>query len=111
MSDLPLHVGSTGGRCAAGGPVCVPVGFPAGAGRRGAGGGESTRRAGRAARDLPLRVAGEPLVDSGRADLVDARQLGLRFGGILALVRLGVAVEVQVDHHVPLGLTVGERAT
>ena len=69
-------------------------------------GGEGT---GGGAGDLPL--GGEALSNGGGADLVSAGDLGLLdVGGVLVLLGLGVAVEVQVSHDVPLGLAVGEGA-
>lgn len=84
--------------------IPAAVGGSAGGAR---GGGEGTSVG---AADLP--VVGETALDGTSANLIGTRDLGLLLvGGVLVLLGLGVAVEVQVGHDVPLGLTAGESAT
>lgn len=60
------------------------------------------------ASDLPLLT--EAISGRGGTDLLGARGLGLLDGGVLVLLGLGVAVEVQIGHDVPLGLAGSEGA-
>ena len=120
-SNLPLTSSLSGGSVSrpasvasldgggAGGPVgtvLVP-GSASGDASGGRGGGEGR---GVGARDLPL--VGEATLDGGGANLVGTGDLGLLdTGGVLVLLGLGVAVEVQVGHDVPLGLAGSEGTT
>lgn len=117
VEDLPLGGGSGGSLGApaliagllstlarGGGPV-RGIGVPGGAGGSSLGSEGTSRGAG----DLPL--GGEASLDSGGANLVGAGDLGLLdTGGVLVLLGLGVAVEVQVGHDIPLGLAGSESA-
>ena len=101
----PALVAGLLGRLARGGGPVRGIGVPGGAGG-GSLGGEGT---GRGARDLPL--AGEAGLDGGGANLVGTGDLGLLdVGAVLVLLGLGVAVEVQIRHDVPLGLAGSEGA-
>lgn len=103
--STPALVASLCLASAGGGPV-GGVSVPAGA-RGSSLRGEST---GRCARDLPL--AGEAIGNSRGTDLVGARDLGLLdTSAVLVLLGFGVAVEVQIGHDVPLGLTRREGTT
>lgn len=114
MQDLPLGSGLGSGLSAPalGGLLlarCGPVSsisIPAGA-RGSSLRSESTSGC---ARNLPL--AGEAIGNSGGTDLVGAGNLGLLdTSAVLVLLGLGVAVEVQIGHDVPLSLTGSESAT
>jgi hypothetical protein len=97
-----LDVASTSGGSPVRGRLSVP-----GSTRGSSLGGEST---GRCARDFPL--AGEAVGNSSGTDLVGTRDLGLLdASAVLVLLGFGVAVEVQIGHDVPLGLTGSEGAT
>jgi hypothetical protein len=98
-----LRIASSGSS-ASGSPVrCLSI--PAGA-RGSSLGGESTSRC---AGDFPL--AGEAIGNGLGTDLVGARYLGLfDASAVLVLLGFGVAVEVQIGHDVPLGLTGSEGA-
>ena len=72
---------------------------------------ESRDTTGSAAWNLPLGVAAKALIDSLRSDIVDAWNLVLVLAcRVLVLFGLGVAVEVEIDHDVPLGFTVRKGA-
>ena len=119
-SNLPL--GLTGGGLSlspvtgrggsAGGPVTT-VSLPAGgtsSSSGSAGGGEgSAGVTSTGGGGVPV-LTGETGLDGGGANLVGAGDLGLLDGGVLVLLGLGVAVEVQVGHDVPLGLAGSEGA-
>jgi hypothetical protein len=101
----PALVAGLLGRLARGGGPVRSIGVPGGAGG-GSLGGEGT---GGSAGDLPL--AGEAGLDGGGANLVGTGDLGLLdVGAVLVLLGLGVAVEVQISHDVPLGLAGSEGA-
>jgi hypothetical protein len=101
----PALVAGLLGRLAGGGGPVRSIGVPGGAGGGSLGGEGTGGRAG----DLPL--AGEAGLDGGGANLVGTGDLGLLdVGAVLVLLGLGVAVEVQISHDVPLGLAGSEGA-
>lgn len=106
---LPLASSSSSGRgfalgswLARSSPVTT-VSIPASAG-----GSTSSSEANTGTLDLP--VAGECSLGGTSASLVSAGNLGLLDSGVLVLLSLGVAVEVQVGHDIPLGLAGGQGA-
>lgn len=94
---------------AAGSPVStlsIPAGGSSSTGSA-SGGSEGTSVG---AGNLPLVV--ETALNSSSANLVSTWNLGLILaGGVLVLLGLWVAVEVQIGHDVPLSLTAGDGAT
>ena len=95
--------------CSTGSPVGT-LGVPAASG-----GGSATSASGSGERtsvtaaDLPL--VAESAVHCSSSDLIHTRHLALILtGGILVLLSLRVAVEVQISHDIPLSLAVGKSA-
>ena len=109
LQPLPLHIGVGVGSLgrSSRSPV-LTVALPASvrsssvSGRR-----ESTNASGTLY--FPLGIPTKALVDGGRANLIGARDLALLL--FLVLFSFGVAVEVQIDHHVPLCLPRRESAS
>jgi hypothetical protein len=100
-------LGSGSSRGARGGSPVGTISVPGAASGGSSLRGESSTSGG--AGNLPL--AGEASLNGARADLVSAGDLGLlNAGGVLVLLSLGVAVEVQIGHDVPFGLAAGEGA-
>lgn len=96
-------------RGGAGSPVGT-ISLPAG-GTNSSGGSSEGSAGGTSAGSVHIPVlTSEARLDSAGADLFSAGDLGL-IGNLLVLLSLGVAVEVQVDNGVPLGLTGGQGAT
>jgi len=97
----------SGGLSGTGGSPVGRIGVPAAAGSLSSSLGSEGTSSG--ARDLPL--AGEASLDGTSANLIGAGNLGLlHTGRVLVLLGLGVAVEVQIGHDVPLSLAGSERA-